>query len=96
MNCLENMDEKMLRIVREYNYRMLGCENNTPFGVLIVWKCPTIQNWKYLIITTLPDNKYYEVTYNGDKEEFYLEVYEYLDVYEKQDEKIISLNDIDK
>lgn len=96
MNYLENLDEKMLRIVREYNYCMLGCENNTPFGVLIVWKCPIIQNWKYLIITTLPDNKYYEVTYNGDKEEFYLEVYEYLDVYEKQDEKIISLNDIDK
>lgn len=90
MNYLENMDEKVLRIVREYNYRMLGCENNTPFRVLIVWKCKTIQNWKYLIITTLPDNKYYEVTYNGDKEEFYL------DVYEKQDKKIISLNDIDK
>lgn len=62
----------------------------TPFRVLIAWKCKTIQNYKYLIITTLPDNKYYEVTYNGDKEEFYL------DVYEKQDKKIISLKDVDK
>lgn len=92
MNYLENMDymdAKALRVVREYNYHTLGYEN-TPFRLLIVWKCKTIQNWKYLITTTLPDNRYYEVTYNGDREEFYL------DVYKKHDKKIIPLNDVDK
>lgn len=43
--------------------------------VYIVWFCKTLQNWKALISTTLPDGMYYEVTYNGDKKEVYLDVY---------------------
>lgn len=87
MNYLDNMDDKVINIVREYNYQVL--ENNKPFRVLITWKCKTIQNYKYLVITTLSDDRYYEVTYNGDEEEFYL------DVYKKQDKRIISLKDVD-
>lgn len=36
-------------------------------NVYIVWKCKTLQNWKYLLSTNLPDSMYYELTYNGDK-----------------------------
>lgn len=43
--------------------------------VYIVWFCKTLQNWKALVSTTLPDGMYYEVTYNGDKKEIYLDVY---------------------
>ena len=44
-------------------------------NVYIVWFCKTLQNWKALVSTTLPDGMYYEVTYNGDKKEIYLDAY---------------------
>lgn len=43
--------------------------------VYVVWFCKTLQNWKALVSTSLPDQKYYEVTYNGDKKETYVCVY---------------------
>lgn len=43
--------------------------------VYVVWFCKTLQNWKVLLSTTLPDGMYYEVTYNGDKKEVYLDAY---------------------
>ncbi len=39
----------------------------TPDDVYVVWFCKTLQNWKALISTTLPDCMYYEVTHNGDQ-----------------------------
>ena len=47
--------------------------------VYIVWFCKTLQNWKALLSTTLPDGMYYEVTYNGDKKEVYLDAYKKFD-----------------
>ena len=47
----------------------------TEFEVYCVWFSKTLQNWKALISTTLPDGKYYEVTFNGDKDEAYLDCY---------------------
>lgn len=49
--------------------------NFTESDVYIVWSCKTLQNWKALISTTLPDGMYYECTYNGDKKEMYLDAY---------------------
>lgn len=49
--------------------------NFTESDVYIVWACKTLQNWKALISTTLPDGMYYECTYNGDKKEMYLDAY---------------------
>jgi hypothetical protein len=43
--------------------------------VFVVWFCKTLQNWKALVSTTLSDGKYYEVTYDGDKKQSYLDVY---------------------
>lgn len=43
--------------------------------VYIVWFSKTLQNAKALLSTNLPDGMYYEVTYNGDKEEYYLDAY---------------------
>jgi len=43
--------------------------------VYIVWFSKTLQNWKALLSTTIPDGMYYEVTYNGDKRETYIDVY---------------------
>lgn len=43
--------------------------------VFVVWYCKTLQNSKALLSTTVPDGQYYELTYNGDKGELYVDVY---------------------
>ena len=43
--------------------------------VYIVWSCKTLQNNKVLASKTVPDGMYYELTYNGDKHELYLDAY---------------------
>lgn len=43
--------------------------------VYVVWMCKTLQKNKALFSTTIPDGMYYEVTYNGDKNEMYLDAY---------------------
>lgn len=43
--------------------------------VVIVWFCKTLQNWKALVSILPPNGMYYEVTYNGDKKEVYLDAY---------------------
>ena len=37
--------------------------------------CKTLQNWKALVSTNRVDGLYYECTYNGDKNELYVDVY---------------------
>jgi len=43
--------------------------------VYIVWFSKTLQNWKALLSTEIVDGMYYEVTYNGDKREAYIDAY---------------------
>lgn len=70
------MDEKAIEIVREYILKHLDKSDDTPeFVVYTVWKSKTLQNWKYLLSSTLYDGMYYELTYNGDKHEWYLDAY---------------------
>lgn len=53
--------------------------------VYVVWCCKTLQNNKALLSTTLSDCMYYEMTYNGDKKELYM------DAYKKWENKCIKL-----
>jgi hypothetical protein len=53
--------------------------------VYIVWFSKTLQNWKALVSTTLPDGMYYEVTYDGIKD------HAYLDAYKKFDNVVVVL-----
>lgn len=70
------MDNKASEIVRDYIVKHLDKSDPVPtFEVFTVWKCKVLQNWKYLLSSTLFDGMYYEVTYNGDKKEFYLDAY---------------------
>lgn len=69
------MDDKALSIVRDYVCEHLDVTDFVSYETYIVWKCKILQNWKYLISTTLPDGMYYELTYNGDKKEWYLDAY---------------------
>lgn len=45
------------------------------YKVFVVWYCKTLQNFKALLSTTLFDGMYYELTYNGDKDQIYLDAY---------------------
>ena len=47
----------------------------TTEDVFIVWCCKTLQNNKALLSTTLFDGMYYELTFNGDKQEMYVDCY---------------------
>ena len=70
------MDNKALDIVKQYIQKHLDKSDNFPtFEVYTVWKVKVLQNWKYLISSTLYDGMYYELTYNGDKKEWYLDAY---------------------
>lgn len=50
-------------------------EQITEDNVFVVWSCKALQNNKALLSTTLSDGMYYELAYNGDKEELYLDAY---------------------
>ena len=66
------------KIVLDYANEHIDKTDNVQItldNVFIVWFCKTLQNWKALVSTTLPDGMYYEVTYNGDKKEVYLDAY---------------------
>ena len=70
------MDEKALSIVKDYILEHIDKTDKIPlFEVFTVWKAKVLQNWKYLISSTLQDGMYYEMTYNGDKKEWYLDAY---------------------
>ena len=67
-----------LAILHVLNYVADHLDKSDPrpdFEVYIVWKCKILQNWKYLLSTSLSDGMYYELTYNGDKKEWYLDAY---------------------
>lgn len=76
-------------IVNYYNERVEKTDNFNidESQVFIVWSCKTLQNNKALVSTTVSDGMYYELTYNGDKKELYL------DAYKKWENKCIKVND---
>lgn len=66
------------KIVKDYTNEHIDKTDNkkiTEENVFLVWICKALQNNKALLSTTLPDGMYYEITYNGDKHELYLDSY---------------------
>ena len=41
----------------------------------VVWFCKTLQNWKALV-SGEEVSQYIEITYNGDKQEAYIDIYD--------------------
>lgn len=73
---IETMTDKALRLVKQYVLNHVDKTDVLPdFTVYIVWQCKTLQNWKFLISTDIPDGMYYELTFNGDRNEWYLDAY---------------------
>ena len=74
-------------VVEYFNSRVEKTDNNTitEDDVFIVWICKVLGNNKALASTTVSDGMYYELTYNGDKNELYV------DAYKKWENKCIKL-----
>lgn len=78
------------KIVKDYANEHLDKTDNVQIdedNIFIVWSCKTLQNNKALVSTTLCDGMYYELTYNGDKKEVYL------DAYKKFENKAIKVEE---
>lgn len=76
------------KVVKDYANEHLDKSDSRQISeedVFIVWMCKTLQNNKALVSTTLFDGMYYELTYNGDKKDLYL------DAYKKWENKCISV-----
>lgn len=65
-------------VVDYFNSQVDSTDKNgkiTEDNVFVVWMCKTLQNNKALLSTTVSDGMYYEFTWNGDKNEGYLDAY---------------------
>lgn len=49
------------------------------YTVNVVWFCYILGGWKALLCTNLPDQEYYEITYDKVKSKIYLDIYEKMD-----------------
>ena len=47
----------------------------SPDDFFIPWFCKTLQNWKAMVSTDVIPGIYFEVTYNGDRDEAYIDYY---------------------
>lgn len=66
-NCVKMLDDFL-------NEEGLG---NEDFHIYVVWMCKILNNNKAMLSTDREgDSRYYEITYNGDKEEFYFDCYD--------------------
>ena len=63
-------------VLNYYHKNIEDGEKLTIHDVFIVWSCKTLQNYKALIATSANDMLFFELTYNGDKKETYIDVYD--------------------
>ena len=86
-------NQKFVKLAKKAVVDYFNCHRKVADGgrleeedVFVVWLCKTLQNNKALLSTTVWDGMYYEVTYNGDKNEMYF------DAYKKWDNKCIKVD----
>lgn len=80
--------EKCQQLVADYANSHLDVTDDVKLiadEVYVVWSVKVLQNSKALLSTPLLDGMYYEITYNGDKNEIYF------DAYKKFENKKIEL-----
>lgn len=70
------------RLVRDqYNQTGIGTPRGQQIELLsmddvyVVWFCKTLQNWKAIVSTMRPDDRIYEVTFDGDRSVAYVDTY---------------------
>lgn len=70
--------DKAKRLVAEHANKRMEKSEDVKLHVeeiYVVWFCKTLQNWKALLSSVLPDGMYYEVTYDGAKNATYVDSY---------------------
>lgn len=68
---MKDFIQKSKGIVKGY----LEKTNMTDDEIFVVWSCKTLQNKKALLSARFKGAPYFEITYNGDKDETYVDVY---------------------
>jgi len=62
-------------MVEEVVKNSYNTEVVAPAMVYVVWFCFTLGGWKALCSTSIADGRYYEVTFNKDTQETYVDIY---------------------
>ena len=86
MDTQKFLDFAIQSVVDYFNGRVDATNRKAlkPEDVYVVWSCKTLGNNKALLSTNVPDGMYYEITYNGAKQEAYF------DAYKKWENKCIN------
>ena len=71
------MIDKAKALVADYLVERLGQGAN--FVLFVCWQAAVLQNYKCLIYTTQPWGMYFELTYDGDAQCWYLDAYQKTD-----------------
>ena len=70
--------ETFMNVAKELTKKFAEVENDVKLkqnDVYIVWYNYTLGNSKALLSTNIEDGRYYEVTYNKEKSEIYIDIY---------------------
>lgn len=64
-------------VVKYYRTNILRLDHLPilPEEVFVVWFNKTLKNWKALCSTIIEDNRYFELTFNGETNELYIDEY---------------------
>lgn len=82
------LKQAKLMVIGSYNSTHETPDQLDESQLYIVWFAKVLKNWKALISTSVPgDGLYFEVTYNGEKLETYV------DTYKKEDNQVFSHHD---
>lgn len=77
---LNKAKEACISALKLHDYPLMLTKDD----IYIVWFCKTLQNWKALCSTVHLDGTYVEITYNGNMDECYV------DIYKKQENVVIK------
>lgn len=78
MGSYEFLDIRKTKVADYFNQKKEKTDSTPGMkasDVYVVWYCKTLQNHKALLSTPVSDGMYYELTYNGDKNELYFDAY---------------------
>ena len=78
----EYLKKAKLLVSHHYNSFLTKAQETDPDDFYVVWFAKVLGNWKALVSTDVASGLYWEVTYNGNKNETYV------DAYTKQENRV--------
>lgn len=78
MGSKEFIEFCKVQVANYFNRKKEKTDVNKPMTtdeVYVVWYSKSLKNHKALLSTTVCDGMYYELTYNGEKDELYMDAY---------------------